>query len=820
MIQNYSDNYNKVLNYADGERERLEDVSMTPKHLLLAILRIEDCSASLLLQNMGVDLRSLKQAVEVVHVAKSQDVKNTLIVASLEARFFKTNIVNTTHILLSILRTEDKSLSPVLKQYGMEYREIKGKIQPNVAPQNSLFTDDGDTDDDCLDVNDKPQTNFTKVVNENKGHADTPAINKFSRDLTEAARRGELDPLVGREAEIERTIQILSRRKKNNPILIGEPGVGKSAIVEGIAQKAIGSDLTFPLRNKRIVSLDMAALVAGTKYRGQFEERIKAVINEIESHKDIILFIDEIHTIVGSGASIGSLDAANILKPSLSRGRIQCIGATTLDEYRESIEKDGALERRFQKVMVEPTSQDETLQILRNIKSHYEKHHNVTYSDDAIEACVSLSKRYITNRSFPDKAIDVMDEVGSRMHISNVSVPESIQKIEREILETEQFRKDAELRQDYELAAKYRDQSQMLSRRLDNENGKWLKECNNKPLITKEDVAVTISLMSGVPLKQLTEDENARLVSMAEILKGQVVGQDEAIDVIARSVRRSRVGLKDPNRPVGSFIFVGPTGVGKTLLAKKLAGFMFGSEDAIIRVDMSEYMEKFSSSRLVGAPPGYVGYDKGGELTEKVRRKPYSIVLFDEIEKAHPDVFNMMLQLLDEGILTDSNGRKVDFRNTIVIMTSNAGTRQLKEFGRGVGFDVSTDIDNNYAHSITDKALQKLFSPEFLNRVDDIVHFNSLSKENINDIVKIELSKFKERCSNIGVNLKVDDLVVRYIADKGYDSKYGARPLNRALQTYLDDPLVEYLLAHPVSGDTTIVVTLDNDKIVMESSVN
>lgn len=820
MIQIYSDNYNKVLSYADGECERLADASVTAKHLLLAILRIEDCSASLLLQTMGVDLRSLKQAVEVVASSKSQNTKNTLIVASLEARYFKTNIVNTTHILLSILRADDKSLSPIFKQYGMEYREIKGKIQTNAAPSTpkSMFADDNSIDDDCLDTSDKPKVNFAKSAQaDNNGNGDTPAVNKFSRDLTEAARRGELDPLVGRDAEIERTIQILSRRKKNNPILIGEPGVGKSAIVEGIAQKAVGTDTTFPLRNRRIVSLDMAALVAGTKYRGQFEERIKAVINEIESHKDIILFIDEIHTIVGSGATAGSLDTANILKPALSRGRIQCIGATTLDEYRQSIEKDGALERRFQKVMVEPTSDEETIQILRNIKSHYEKHHNVTYSDEAVEACVMLSKRYIVNRNFPDKAIDVMDEVGSRKHISNISVPETIKKIEREILETEQFRKDAEIRQDYELAAKCRDQSQVLNVRLEKEQSEWLeKNRGNRQLITKEDIAVTVSMMSGVPLKQLTEDENVRLVNMSEVLKSQVVGQDEAVDAIARSVRRGRVGLKDPNRPVGSFIFVGPTGVGKTLLAKKLAGFMFGSEDAIIRVDMSEYMEKFSSSRLIGAPPGYVGYDKGGELTEKVRRKPYSIVLFDEIEKAHPDVFNMLLQLLDEGALTDSNGRKVDFRNTIVIMTSNAGTRQLKEFGRGIGFDVEADIDNAYAHSITEKALQKLFSPEFLNRVDDIIHFNSLSKENINSIVKIELSKFGKRCEDIGIHLNVDEPVVRYIAEKGYDPKYGARPLNRALQTYLDDPLVEYLLANNISGDRTIDVLIDNNRIVIK----
>lgn len=821
-MQNFSINYNKVVEYADGERERLGDLSTSSKHLILAMLRIDDCSAVNILKQRNVNLGEFRQRVEESKPAELNDMKSTLLVASLEARFFKSDEITTSHLLLSILRSNDKAIKEIFDSYNINYANLKSEMTPNKenngnqAVKGSIFDDD--MDDDCLDADDEPKSEAKPVVKQAKvkGGQDTPAINKFAKDLTAAAMAGELDPLVGREKEIERTIQILSRRKKNNPILIGEPGVGKSAIVEGIAQKIVKNEISHVLYNKRIVSLDMAALVAGTKYRGQFEERIKAVITELENNKNIILFIDEIHTIVGSGAVSGSLDAANILKPSLSRGRIQCIGATTLDEYRQSIEKDGALERRFQKILVEPTTREETLQILKNIKGHYEKHHNVTYTDEAIEACVTLTDRYITNRHFPDKAIDALDEVGSHKHIANLHLPESILKLENQVKEINLLKEEAVIRQDFEMAAKYRDHAGNLTKQAEDERANWLKECEqHKAEVTAEDIAETVSLMSGVPLKQLTEDENVRLLKMADELKKKIIGQDEAIDCISRAIRRSRVGLKDPNRPIGSFIFVGPTGVGKTLLAKQLAEYMFGTSDAMIRVDMSEFMEKFSVSRLIGAPPGYVGYDKGGELTERVRRKPYSIVLFDEIEKAHGDIFNLLLQLLDEGALTDSNGRKVDFRNTVIIMTSNAGTRQIKEFGKGVGFGVDSEIDNKYAHSVTDKALEKLFAPEFLNRVDEIVHFNSLTRNEINKIINIELRQFEKRCNSLGYEVELSQEAIDFLADKGYNAQYGARPLKRALQTYLEDIVVEFLLEHPDRQTGKLAVEVNEDKTAL-----
>lgn len=821
-MQDYSNNLSKILNYAKGERERLSDIYLGEKHLLLALLRIPDCSACRILEHFHVNVDELHTALDSTPMPNSPTLKapnlnNILLIASLEARFFKSPQVNTSHLLLAVLRQDNNAINTLFSSFGVDYSSVRSYLQSlNTTTSKDSFSDFHGTDDDgVLDDDRIPDSSHSNTQpNANTSDNDTPALDRFAIDLTKAALDGKLDPLVGREREIERTLQILSRRKKNNPILIGEPGVGKSAIVEGIAQRIVRHQISHILYNKRIVSLDMAALVAGTKYRGQFEERIKTIINELEANPDIILFIDEIHTIVGSGSSQGSLDAANILKPALANGRIQCIGATTLDEYRQSIEKDGALERRFQKIIVEPTTADETLQILHNIKSHYERHHNVRYSDAALQACVSLTERYISNRCFPDKAIDALDEVGARIHISSVHLPEALISLEQQIVQMNDLKSEAALRRDFELASKYRDQAVALSSDLESQRKSWLASCSESPAdVTVNDMAVTISLMSGVPLDQLTEDENVRLLHIAETLQSQVIGQDDAVNAVSRAIRRSRVGLKDPNRPIGSFIFVGPTGVGKTLLAKRLAEFLFGSSDALIRVDMSEFSEKFNVSRLVGAPPGYVGYDKGGELTERVRRKPYSVVLFDEIEKAHSDVFNILLQLLDEGHLTDTNGRKVDFRNTVIIMTSNAGTRQLKEFGHGIGFSASDEIDNDYARSVSNRALERLFAPEFLNRVDEIVHFNSLSREDISRIVLIELSMFVKRCESQGLNITLSDDVATFLAERGYNNQYGARPLKRALQTYLEDPVVDFLLTNGLTSGASLEISVKDNAI-------
>ncbi|MBQ0081893.1 MAG: ATP-dependent Clp protease ATP-binding subunit [bacterium] len=821
-MQDYSNNLSKILNYAKGERERLSDIYLGEKHLLLALLRIPDCSACRILEHFHVNVDELHTALDSTPMPNSPTLKapnlnNILLIASLEARFFKSPQVNTSHLLLAVLRQDNNAINTLFSSFGVDYSSVRSYLQSlNTANSKDSFSDFHGTDDDgVLDDDRLPDSSRSNTQpNANTSDDDTPALDRFAIDLTKAALDGKLDPLVGREREIERTLQILSRRKKNNPILIGEPGVGKSAIVEGIAQRIVRHQISHILYNKRIVSLDMAALVAGTKYRGQFEERIKTIINELEANPDIILFIDEIHTIVGSGSSQGSLDAANILKPALANGRIQCIGATTLDEYRQSIEKDGALERRFQKIIVEPTTTDETLQILHNIKSHYERHHNVRYSDAALQACVSLTERYISNRCFPDKAIDALDEVGARIHISSVHLPEALISLEQQIVQMNDLKSEAALRRNFELASKYRDQAVALSSDLESQRKSWLASCSESPAdVTVNDMAVTISLMSGVPLDQLTEDENVRLLHIAETLQAQVIGQDDAVNAVSRAIRRSRVGLKDPNRPIGSFIFVGPTGVGKTLLAKRLAEFLFGSSDALIRVDMSEFSEKFNVSRLVGAPPGYVGYDKGGELTERVRRKPYSVVLFDEIEKAHSDVFNILLQLLDEGHLTDTNGRKVDFRNTVIIMTSNAGTRQLKEFGHGIGFSASDEIDNDYARSVSNRALERLFAPEFLNRVDEIVHFNSLSRKDISRIVLIELSMFVKRCESQGLNITLSDDVATFLAERGYNNQYGARPLKRALQTYLEDPVVDFLLTNGLTSGASLEISVKDNAI-------
>jgi ATP-dependent Clp protease ATP-binding subunit ClpC len=654
----------------------------------------------------------------------------------------------------------------------------------------------------------------TQRRNVTKNDNATPTINKYGKDMTKLAAAGELDPVIGREREIERLAQILSRRKKNNPVLIGEPGVGKSAIVEGLAQRIVERKVARGLMEKRIVALDMASVVAGTKYRGQFEERIKAIIDEASQNDDIILFIDEIHTIVGAGNASGSMDAANMLKPALARGEVQCIGATTLDEYRKNIEKDGALERRFQKVIVDANTPEETLEILKNIKDVYEKHHGVIYTDEALRACINLTDRYISDRAFPDKAIDAMDEAGSRVHISKVETPKEIEELEAQIAEAQQNKLKAVQEQNFESAANYRDRQEKLKLELEDFKNKWEKELDKKrEVVDENDIAQVVAMITGVPVQRIAQSEGIRLLGMNDEIKKKIIGQDEAIEKIAKAIRRNRVGLKDPNRPIGSFMFLGPTGVGKTLLAKRLAEFLFNSPDALIRIDMSEYMEKFNVSRLVGAPPGYVGYEEGGQLTEKVRRHPYSVVLLDEIEKAHPDVFNMLLQVLDEGALTDSLGRKVDFKNTIIIMTSNIGTRELKDFGAGVGFNTQ-ELTKERSDSVIRKALNRSFSPEFLNRVDDIITFASLNKEDILKIIDIELELFYKRVEELGHKLMITDAVKNYVADKGFDQQYGARPLKRAIQTYIEDPMSELLLKNEDVTGATITIDVKDDEIV------
>lgn len=675
------------------------------------------------------------------------------------------------------------------------------------------FTDDEDDEED-EDYNQKKEPSSGSTSNPtSKVGNDTPVLDNFGTDLTRAAAENRLDPIVGREKEIERLAQILSRRKKNNPVLIGEPGVGKSAIVEGLALRIIQRKVSRVLFDKRVVSLDLTSVVAGTKYRGQFEERIKAILNELSKNPNIILFIDEIHTLVGAGSAAGSMDAANILKPALARGEIQCIGATTLDEYRKNIEKDGALERRFQKVIVDPTTAEETLQILQNIKERYEEHHNVIYTPEAIQACVTLTDRYISDRNFPDKAIDALDEAGSRVHITNITVPKNIEDLEAKIEETKQNKIQAVKSQNFELAASYRDKERQYLLDLEVAKSKWEEELQrNKEIVDEEKIAEVVAMMSGVPVQRIAKAENQKLLEMAEVLKSRVIGQDEAVNKIVKAIQRNRVGLKDPNKPIGNFMFLGPTGVGKTHLAKKLAEFLFDSPDAIIRIDMSEYMEKFAVSRLVGAPPGYVGYEEGGQLTEKVRRKPYSVVLFDEIEKAHPDVFNILLQVLDEGRLTDSLGRKIDFKNTIVIMTSNIGTRQLKEFGKGVGFSTTTtETDKEFSRSVIQKALNRAFAPEFLNRVDDIVMFDQLDKTAIHKIIDLELQGFYKRVLNLGYELVITEAAKDFIATKGYDVQFGARPLKRAIQKYLEDEMAEMIIKATVSEGDIIHVDFDQE---------
>ena len=681
---------------------------------------------------------------------------------------------------------------------------------PDVKIADGYDSNDYDEDDAFPEEKDqgKQQGNERGAATQTAttSHGDTPVLDRFGNDITKAAEEGRLDPVVGREREIERLIQILSRRKKNNPVLIGEPGVGKSAIVEGLALRIKEHKVSRLLFDKRIVSLDMAAIVAGTKFRGQFEERIKAIIEEVKKSPDVILFIDEIHNIVGAGSASGTMDAANLLKPALARGELQCIGATTLDEYRKNIEKDGALERRFQKVIVEQTSAEETLQILHNIKKNYEDHHNVIYTDGALEACVKLTQRYVSDRFFPDKAIDALDEAGAKVHVANVNAPKEIEELEDKIAETTAKKQDAARKQDFEAAANYRDEAHKLQTELQQKKEQWEKELSkNRETVDADKIAEVVAMMTGVPVQRIAQSEGARLLNMRDELKQSIIGQDEAIDKIVKAIQRNRVGLKDPNRPIGTFMFLGPTGVGKTHTAKKLAEFLFDSRDALIRVDMSEYMEKFSVSRLVGAPPGYVGYEEGGQLTEKVRRRPYSVVLLDEIEKAHPDVFNMLLQVMDEGRLTDSLGRQVDFKNTIIIMTSNIGTRQLKDFGGGVGFKTVRN-EQEYSRGVIQKALNRTFAPEFLNRVDDIVMFNSLDKEALYKIIDIEIEGFHKRAAGLGYQLTVTDAAKEFIVEKGFDSQYGARPLKRAIQKYIEDELAEMILQAEITQGSNLII--------------
>ena len=814
----YSQHLLRVLKYSADEASRLGNATVSPEHLLLSLLRIDNATAVGILRTLHVDMSALKARIEnairvdgAVPSDITFDANATRVVKliDLEQRAMAAGEADTRHLLLAILKCGEGIVCEALNEQGVTYDAVRAKVsERRDVRMGAVFNDEDDTEDE------KPTSkSATKTTaGTPKNSSDTPVLDSFGKDITKAAMEDKLDPIVGREKEIERVVQILSRRKKNNPVLIGEPGVGKSAIAEGLALRIVQRKVSRVLFGKRVVALDMASIVAGTKYRGQFEERMKSILNELEKNPNIILFIDEIHTIVGAGGASGSLDAANMLKPALARGEIQCVGATTLNEYRQSIEKDGALERRFQKIMVEPTTKEETLQILENIKFRYEDHHQVTYSPEALAACVDLTARYISDRAFPDKAIDALDEVGSRMHIRNLHVPAHIEALEQQIEDKNREKNALVASQKYEMAAECRDVIRQMSEQLEQAKQAWMQSSANERItVSADDVATTVAMMSGVPVQRIAQAESERLLQMKDTLQRQVIGQDAAIAKIVRSIQRSRVGLKDPNRPIGSFIFLGPTGVGKTYLAKRLAEIMFGSADAIIRVDMSEFMEKFSVSRLVGAPPGYVGYEEGGQLTEKVRRKPYSIVLLDEIEKAHADVYNMLLQVLDEGHLTDSLGRKIDFKNTIIIMTSNVGTRQLKEFGHGVGFVQPNASSEQYAQGVIQKALSKTFSPEFLNRIDDVIIFEQLNRDAICKIIDLELDNVYKRVGNIGLTLHLTDEAKNFLADKGYDVQYGARPLKRAIQNYLEDPLAEYLLATPTHSGTVLHVVCDQE---------
>lgn len=830
MNNQFSQKVSEVIIYSKEEANRLKNGYIGPEHLLLGLIRDGESRAIEVLNTLHIDLNDLKKRIESIlkfhqddmllpdaDIPLSNDTARILKLGILEAHLYRSNVADTEHLILAILKDRNNTAATILGENSIDYKAFLEHMSylPDVNASSSFSEDDEEEDD----MEDSRASSSSGSIEHHQTQAvrkpsnDTPALDNFGVDMTKAAQEGRLDPVVGREKEIERLAQILSRRKKNNPVLIGEPGVGKSAIVEGLALRIIQKKVSRILFDKRVVALDMTSIVAGTKYRGQFEERIRTILLELQNNPNVIVFIDEIHTIVGAGSAAGSMDAANMLKPALARGEIQCIGATTLDEYRKNIEKDGALERRFQKVLVEPTTPDETIQILRNIKEKYEDHHNVNYTEAALLACVKLTDRYITDRNFPDKAIDVLDESGSRIHLTNITVPKEIEDQEKLIEETKQQKTEAVKLQNYELAASFRDKEKMFSEQLEQMKKDWeatLKD--NRQTVDEEDIANVVSMMSGVPVQRMAQAEGVKLVNMKTDLKSKVVAQDAAIDKLVKAILRSRVGLKDPNKPIGVFMFLGSTGVGKTHLAKELAKYMFGTSEALIRIDMSEFMEKFTVSRLVGAPPGYVGYEEGGQLTEKVRRKPYSIVLLDEIEKAHADVFNLLLQVMDEGRLTDSYGRMVDFKNTVIIMTSNIGTRQLKDFGRGVGFATQSRLDDKeFSRSVIQKALNKFFAPEFLNRVDELVTFDQLSLDAIIQIVDIELKGLCQRVQNIGYSLAIDEEAKKFIATKGYDIQYGARPLKRAIQTLLEDPLSEMIITSDLHEGDIIKVTFNSE---------
>jgi ATP-dependent Clp protease ATP-binding subunit ClpC len=835
MDAKFSPRVRDIMSYSHNEATRLGNAYIGLEHLFLGMLKDGGSCAIQLLGNLNLNLEVFQQKLEasirVVNPVKTaseslpltKQAERVLKYTYIIAKEFHSEMVRSEHLMLAILHERNNIISQNLEFEGITYENFReelikyntamGRDLPRdasaaeEAPQNLFEDDDDDVEDEI-----KPRQEKPKKTSNIKSK--TPVLDNFGRDLTRAAEENRLDPIVGRNKELERIAQILSRRKKNNPILIGEPGVGKSAIAEGLAIRIIQHKVSRTLFNKRIVMLDIGSVVAGTKYRGQFEERIKAILNELEKNPDIILFIDEIHTLVGAGNANGSLDASNMFKPALARGELQCIGSTTLDEYRQYIEKDGALERRFQKVLVDPTTPEETVEILNNIKTKYEEHHTVSYTPEAIEACVKLTNRYMSDRYLPDKAIDALDEAGARVHIRNINVPDEITQLEREIEDVRKQKKAAIAEQKFEDAGKYRDSEVKLMDQLDKAKKEWDRDTlSHKMPVTEQDVAEVIAMMTGVPVQRIAQNEGARLMHMESELAGTVIGQDDAISKVTKAIRRNRAGLKDPNKPIGSFIFLGPTGVGKTYLAKVLAKYLFDSEEALIRIDMSEYMEKFAVSRLVGAPPGYVGYEEGGQLTEKVRRKPYSIVLLDEIEKAHPDVFNILLQVLDDGQLTDSLGRKVDFKNTIIIMTSNIGSRQLKDFGQGVGFgtEAKRNSANEYSHSVIENALKRTFAPEFLNRIDDVVMFNALKREDIHKIIDIELRNIFKRVDDMGYILELTEKAKDFIADKGWDDQFGARPLKRAIQKYVEDALAEELIQNPMGPGSKINIDLDEE---------
>ncbi len=834
MDNNFSLQLKEVISFSREEALRLGNDFIGIEHLLLGIIKEKQNSAVKILEQMDVDVTNLRDRVEdavkdrsgrnimnIHSLPLTKQAERVIRITVLEAKSLKSSQIEAEHLMLSILKNNENAATQILNQLNVDYENFLNNVGVTKNDFTAEYSDEGE--DDFEEQARQSQQRQARGTGASKSK--TPVLDSFGRDITKIAEAGNLDPIVGREKEIERVSQILSRRKKNNPILIGEPGVGKTAIVEGLALRIVERKVSRVLFDKRVISLDLAALVAGTKYRGQFEERMKAIMNELEKNRDVILFIDEIHTIVGAGGASGSLDASNIFKPALARGELQCIGASTLDEYRMHIEKDGALDRRFQKVLIEPPTVDETIQILNNIKPKYEEYHSVTYSNDAIDACVKLSDRYMTDRLLPDKAIDVMDEVGARVHLKNIHVPQNILDLEKNIEEIKEEKNKVVKNQRFEEAAALRDTEKKLQQELETAKEKWEEESKHTRYpIDEEAIAEVISMMTGIPVKRMVEAENQKLRKMGDAMRGMVIGQDEAISKVVKAIQRNRVGLKDPKKPIGTFIFLGPTGVGKTELARALARNIFDSEDALVRIDMSEYMEKFSVSRLIGAPPGYVGYEEGGQLTERVRRKPYSVILFDEIEKAHPDIYNILLQVLDDGQLTDGMGRKVDFKNTLIIMTSNIGVRQLKEFGDGVGFatqaKVQSQEENNKA--VIEKALKRTFSPEFLNRIDDVVIFNSLTKEDIFQIIDIIMKGVYKRMHGLGYTLEISDEAKDYIAEKGYDVQFGARPLHRAIQKYLEDPLAEEILNNTITEGDKIIAHFDKEqgKIIFDVESN